>query len=327
VIAGLRGSASCSETLTVVFEDLKAVGMTQAEAGEISERIRMRLRSGSPLRVIAGEEVRERAATGELDRNAICEHEVCAARMAETAGARQALIGRAGRLPGSLSLDVLCVDGLTGTTMFEYSRAYDTPGETGPVDIATAADSIAALLGKSAKRYGGIEIGSAPEGATVLLDGRVAGSTTVKRDHVLAGRYVLRLEKDGYARTEDTIVVSPGSIVRREYSLALDAVSRDDVRVRRTLRRWRIFRTTLVAAAVGCMTSGMYFNGRAEALKAKENDAWNAYLSGKPGDDFDQLYATYESRGERFDQVSARRNAFYLAGVLSAVAFSVSFNF
>lgn len=327
MVTVVRSPAFGAETLTVVFDDLKAVGMTQAEAGEISERIRTRLRSASPLRVIAGEDVRERAATGELDRNAICEHELCAARMAETAGARQALIGRAGRLPGSLSLDVRCVDGLTGTIMFEYSRTYDMPDETGPVDISPAADSVAALLAATAKRYGGIEVGSAPEGATVLLNGRAAGSTTVKRDHVLAGRYVMRLEKDGYARAEDTIVVSPGSIVRRQYDLKLDALSRDDRRARRTLRRWRIFRTTLLAAAVGCMTSGMYFNGRAETLKAKENDAWNAYLSGKPGDDFDELYATYESRGERFDQVSARRNGFYLAGVLSAVAFSVSFNF
>jgi len=74
--------------------------------------------------------------------------------------------------------------------------------------------------GRRGRRPGALAVRSSPSGATVLLDGAVAGQTPVRLKRVAPGEHRLALRLEGYAPWEQALRVSSGRL--REVHAVLD---------------------------------------------------------------------------------------------------------
>ncbi|PYR26106.1 MAG: PEGA domain-containing protein, partial [Acidobacteria bacterium] len=58
---------------------------------------------------------------------------------------------------------------------------------------------------------GALTVDSRPQGATVFIDGKLAGATPLSVPAVPAGDHAVRLEREGYRRwTSSVRIVAPG---------------------------------------------------------------------------------------------------------------------
>lgn len=67
--------------------------------------------------------------------------------------------------------------------------------------------------------YGSLEIESTPLKCNVYLDNKLMGETPLILDKVLVGNHSIRLEKDGYLKSEDRIELEEGKTDTRKYTL------------------------------------------------------------------------------------------------------------
>ncbi|MDO5342000.1 MAG: SUMF1/EgtB/PvdO family nonheme iron enzyme [Bacteroidia bacterium] len=74
--------------------------------------------------------------------------------------------------------------------------------------------------------FGYINITSTPEsGATVLIDGNIAGTTPLKTDRIASGEHKIRVMKEMYSPTEKTVTVTDGNTTQAAVALAANFVN------------------------------------------------------------------------------------------------------
>jgi len=91
-------------------------------------------------------------------------------------------------------------------------------------EILSGMPTLAAQVGMVARgeSSGTLTLHSAPQGATVWLDGRILGRTPLVDQKIAAGRHALRLEKENSKTWSDSVTIEPAGILDRSIALAED---------------------------------------------------------------------------------------------------------
>jgi hypothetical protein len=177
-------------------------------------------------------------------------------------------------------------------------------------------------------KYGKLEVESRPTGAHVFLNGQHAGQTPYSNYELEPGAYGLQLKLETYTDIVETVQLSKGQTLGKEFTLEhtkqyLDSVASALAAVKKK-KQWarRIVFGVLAAGSGGL---GTYFNTQA-ASAAEDQQAIQAEYRAASGS-FDAYQADYDAKADEAKQARTGRNAFVAFAGAFGCAFVISIPF
>jgi len=208
-LAGPTRSARALKPRTVAVLEYRA-GVTSAR--ELGEHLSTILEATTSLRVVAPSEARRRLAGHTDAMVARCAGEsVCIAEVGLKLGAEEVVLVGLSQLGGDLIVAmqrIRVADGqVQGRTAESIARNAD-PTEEALLDYLRRL-----MPPEDFVRYGTVRVRTQLVGATVLLDGQVAGHTPLQDLRVVAPHKItLRVEKDGFVPFQARLEVLPNAV-------------------------------------------------------------------------------------------------------------------
>lgn len=182
----------------------------------------------------------------------------------------------------------------------------------------------AALVSK----FGKLEIKTEPAGAYVFLNGQHSGQTPYTNFELEPGAYGLQLKLETYNDILESIELSKGQTLKKEYTLEhtkqfLDSLSAAQAAARKK-RQWAR-RIVFGALAAGSAGLGAYFNMQAQEAIDRQADIRAAYRAAVTG--FDGYQADYDAEGETASSKCRTRNISYVLSGVFGIGFILSIPF
>jgi hypothetical protein len=232
---------------------------------------------------------------------------------------------------------VLINDKPAGTTPYSNDRllpgAYKVRLELeGHDEYETEVEAVKAET-KSVKaalvsKFGKLEVKSEPAGAYVFLNGQHSGQTPYTNFELEPGAYGLQLKLETYNDIFESIELSKGQTLKKEYNLehtkqfieSLNAAKG----VAKKKRQWarRIVFGVLAAGSGGL---GAYFNTQAQEAIDRQQDIQAAYRAATTG--FDAFQVDYDAEGETAAAKARGRTFTYVLCGIFGTGFVLSIPF
>lgn len=156
-----------------------------------------------------------------------------------------------------------------------------------------------------------LEINSDPAGAGVFLNGEHSGRTPFADSSLEPGAYRIQLKLENHVSVFETVALSNGQKVKREYviePLPQINTSVTEVKNRNKLLRWtRCIAFGVLAAGSGGL--GAYFDWKAARIGKEQQEIQDDYRDARKN--FEKFQTKYDEKAEEADWALSRRNIFY----------------
>ncbi len=238
-----------------------------------------------------------------------CGDESCLAEIGGALGAKQVISGSLGLVGKAYVLQLELVD-------TAHARVVDRESKT----VADAGDLVMAardlthrlLTGRALDTSGKLKLVVAPDGATVLLDGKKVGTSPlaapVRMDE---GKHKLLVEADGYVSYEATVETVPGQTIFNEVQL----VSIAPIAGASNHAAVKTIGWICLGVSAAAFASATYFGLTANS--AYKNYQGAIYGTGDPSV---QLYGASYYRGQTVSAQTPANVSFAVGGVTAALA-------
>jgi hypothetical protein len=199
---------AADDTVVAVL-DLKAAGGAEASAAAVTTMLTAEVAALPGYRAVTRNELRSILAHQADAQLTGCAEIECMANVASLVSAKRIIIGEVSKLQGATALSLTLVDTSNGEPRISARQEVAWRGRDDEL-LLLARPLVQRLFDakNAAQHKGSIEL-FAVDGASVIVDGRPAGTTPFKGPlrELATGAHTLRLEKEGYLpQTVDVVV-------------------------------------------------------------------------------------------------------------------------
>jgi hypothetical protein len=319
---GIFFLAASSEKITVAVNDFRGEAIEESSARIITDRIRSELVNSGVFRLIERAEMDNILKEQGFQKSGACDDQTCLVEVGQLLGVDRMIAGSIGKLGAMYTISMRMIDvgsaEIVATVnedcscLIEEFIAQSVPAVVRkmirkldiPVSEAQKAAQVASAI---------LNVSTSPQGARLSLNGKVMGTTPYNNTHINPGIYTLRLELDGFAPKEESIVLNATSPLELSYALK---EQEGKVSQAGKKRKKRIRRIVFGAAAIVAAGAGVGFN----QLGEKEYKDYSDLPASTPPEQFDESW-------KKVDRDVTMRNGAYILSALCAVGFAISIAF
>ncbi len=174
-----------------------------------------------------------------------------------------------------------------------------------------------------------LNVETKPAEASFFIDDVEITTMPFKNNLMREGTYKLTLEEDTYDSITEDIVISPGSIVKREYTLKHTEWYRDSiVRAKWKKKGYRkVRRVVFGALGAVCGAAGLYFHWKGIEYNDDYNVAHDSYMAAGTDEDINRYRELVEASKKNAETNYTRANIFYTAAGVLFGGFVISIPF
>ncbi len=280
VVSGPAWAAGGDKKVSLATMDLKPQGVEASVAQNLTDLVTNQLRELGLFQVTSSQDIRNMLQFQADKRTVGCESDVaCLVEIGGALGVEYLVAGTVGKLGDTYLLSLRLIH--IGEARVEGSASVSASG-IGKEMIDEMGRAVRRLT-RSLRRgkSGFVSVTANAEGAKVLLDGKLVGSTPLPLVKVPGGLHDIELEKTGFVTWAGEVDVTPGEQATVHALLVPSGSFVEEYRSRAVTRRaWAWGLAGLgVAAAAGSVTSYLLAGQEAEAAQSKMAD-----LDAAPGD-------------------------------------------
>ena len=180
---------------------------------------------------------------------------------------------------------------------------------------------------KLVEKYGYLTVLTHPSQASFTLNGKPAGKTPFSCDTMGPGHYKLSFTYPEYVPCTTSVTIYRGKTdtvkVKLTSQAYVDSLNRIKKRKHQVIRRI-VFGTL----AAGFTAIGMYYNGEVETSLKEEEEAYNNYNQDNlSASDYEKYMDVYRDAVVKTDNLSVKRNTFYIIGGVFGISLGFSIFF
>lgn len=315
-----------SPTLLIAVSDLIGRGLDSVTTLIFSDRFRSSLVGNAKIKVLERSQMNLVLKEQGFQRTGACDYDACLVEIGQLLGAQFVVAGNIGRIDDIYSFNVRMINIQTGEVV--HSISQDKRGTVQEV-LGSIIPMVAAKFREVVSRVAlaSVEINSNPKNAKVLLNNIDAGKTPVNIKGLEEGTYAMYLSLENHEPVTDTFQLHKGTIISKQYSLDLTSQYKELLRTKKRTTRKRILQITLGTAAFSAAIAGGYYEKQVHDIVDKQDKLVRAYNDATAADDFFYYKKEYRKEDNLFSKYVKYRNAGYIAGIIFASGFSLTFVF
>lgn len=312
----------------VAVRDFEGLNVDTVDALIITERFRTELVTTGSFNVLERKQV-----NSILEEQGFilsgCVDNSCNVEVGQLLGVEYIIVGTIGKIEGTYTVTLRLVNISSGK--IQNTVTGDCAGPLSDVLMNTTKELAEKLvLQVQNAEYGTLNIKSEPTGSQVYLNDIYVGKTPFSSTQLLPGDYTLLIKQEKFKTISDSLLVSSGTLLKREFALEhtssyLDSLKRVEKKEKRKKKFVRQAILGSIALTGGIM--GLISDNKVKELDKEYVAAGDAYLNAGIEDQPSKLYDKYEQKGKEVDQEIKKRNILYSASGTFTFAFCLSFVF
>ena len=312
--------------LLIAVSDMIGRGLDSVTTLIFSDRFRSSMVGNAKIKVLERSQMNLILQEQGFQRTGACDYDACLLEIGQLLGAQFIVAGDIGRIDDIYSFNIRMINIQTGEVV--HSISQDNKGTVlevlGSV-IPMVAEKFMDVVSRVA--LASVEIKSIPPNAKVLLNNMDVGKTPVNIKGLEVGTYVMHLSLENHAPVTDTFQMHKGTIISKLYSLDLTSQYKEILRVQKRTTRKRILQVTFGTAALSAAIVGGYYEKQVHDIVEKQDELVREYNNVTVTDDFSYYKKEYQKEDNLFSKYVKYRNAGYIAGIIFATGFSLTFLF
>jgi TolB-like protein len=336
----------------IAVTDLPGQGVDQASAQIISDRLRNELFKTGSCTVL------ERGAMQDILKEqgfqqSGCTSDQCMVEIGQMLGVTHLVAGIVGKIGNMYTISVRLIDIKSGKIMYTDNVDCKCQIEdvlTGSVtaiakkiaqSISPAAASGPALSQQSPfPKTGFLKVETKPDGAQVLLNDSLKGSTPYKSEKINVGEYRLKLDLSGFKPIEETVVIVADKTVGKTYKLEHTQQWQDSVEAlnkaakavsppeEKSVRKRSVaLKITFGVAAAGAAVAGIIFDSVAKSNIDNDASIKAEYVALNDPSRANEYQQRLDDNLNTAKTMQMVRNVCYGLAGASVVGFGISFAF
>lgn len=210
-----------AQTPSIAVIDFEPRGIAEHEAAIIAERFRGHLVRSGVYKVMERGQMEAVLKEQGFQHSGACTDASCVVEMGQLLAVGKIVTGSVGKIGGMYTVDIKVIAIKTGQIVMTVSE--DVRGSVEDVLLSAVpkiAEKVIAEETSAGLTVGYIDVTSEPVGATVLVDGKTAGTTPVRGFEVPVGKHTVSVSTEGFVGQERTITTVKGKTESIELTLS-----------------------------------------------------------------------------------------------------------
>jgi len=321
--AATTSVAATDSILHLAVYDFQGRGIDSNTAIIFSDRFRAALVGSAKIKVLERSEMDLVLNEQGFQKTGACDYNACLVEMGQLLGIQFMVAGAVGKVDNIFTFNLRMINIESGEIIYAITHDAQEP----------LAEILSSVIGQLARQFSSevtrvstssIKINSSPAGAMISVNSKDAGATPCALHDLDSGLYALTLSLATYEPLADTIILSKGMHVSRQYGFKHTKEYFAQIKARNRRFAIRFGQGSLVAGAIACLGTGAYYEYKVRKVVEDQEDLISAYNSAGQGTNFSSLKRRYAEQSDLYDRYHIYRNIGWIGTAIFAAGFTVT---